>query len=126
VAGAHGINALALYGTDQYVSQYDLELGTPWANSALYQRLSYPLFRADRIRTPTLFMGGQLDFNVPITGGEQMYQALRRLGVPTQLVVYPGEYHGIGRPSFVRDRLERRVAWFDRYVKGTTPAAPAR
>jgi dipeptidyl aminopeptidase/acylaminoacyl peptidase len=124
VAGASGINVYALYGTDQYVEQYDLELGAPWANPALYQRLAYPFLHADRIRTPTLFMGGALDFNVPITGSEQMYQALRRLGVPTQLVVYPGEWHGISRPSFIRDRMERRVAWFDRYVKGA-PAAPS-
>jgi dipeptidyl aminopeptidase/acylaminoacyl peptidase len=123
VAGASGINVYALYGTDQYVEQYDLELGAPWANPALYQRLAFPFLHADRIRTPTLFMGGALDFNVPITGSEQMYQALRRLGVPTQLVVYPGEWHGISRPSFIRDRMERRVAWFDRYVKGT-PEAP--
>ena len=125
VAGAGAIDVLALYGTDQYVQQYDLELGSPWANTALYLKLSYPYLHADRIRTPTLFMGGALDFNVPITGSEQMYEALRRLGVPTQLVVYPGEWHGITRPSFVRDRMERRVAWFDRYVKGTGTAAAA-
>jgi dipeptidyl aminopeptidase/acylaminoacyl peptidase len=124
VAGAGAIDVLALYGTDQYVVQYDLELGTPWTSTPLYVRLSYPYLHADRIRTPTLFMGGALDFNVPITGSEQMYEALRRLGVPTQLVVYPGQWHGITRPSFVRDRMERRVAWFDRYVKGTGPAAP--
>jgi len=127
VAGAGAIDALALYGTDQYVLQYDLELGAPWATTALYLRLSYPFLHADRIRTPTLFMGGSLDANVPITGSEQMYQALRRLGVPTQLVVYPGEWHGITRPSFILDRLQRRVAWFDRYVKPAPPAAaPAR
>jgi dipeptidyl aminopeptidase/acylaminoacyl peptidase len=125
VAGAGGIDILAYYGTDQYVVQYDLELGTPWANPALYMKLSYPYLHADRIRTPTLYMGGALDFNVPITGSEQMYEALRRLGVPTQLVVYPGEWHGITRPSFVRDRMERRVAWFDRYVKGAGTAAAA-
>jgi dipeptidyl aminopeptidase/acylaminoacyl peptidase len=127
IAGASGINVFALYGTDQYVQQYDLELGAPWVNTALYQRLMYPFLHADHIRTPTLFMGGALDANVPITGSEQMYQALRRLGVPTQLVVYPGEYHGLTRPSFLRDRLERRVAWFDRYVKAApAPASPAR
>ena len=125
VAGAGGIDFLAYYGTDQYVVQYDLELGTPWANTALYMKVSYPYLHADRIRTPTLYMGGALDFNVPITGSEQMYQALRRLGVPTELVVYPGEWHGITRASFVRDRMERRVAWFDRYVKGAGRGAPA-
>ena len=40
-------------------------------------------------------MGGQSDFNVPIIGGEQMYQALRTLGVETQLVIYPNQFHGI-------------------------------
>ena len=125
VAGAGAINPLALYGTDQYILQYDFELGSPWANSALYLKLAYPFLHADRIRTPTLFMGGSLDENVPVTGSEQMYQSLRRLGVPTQLVVYPGEYHGITRPSFLLDRLRRRVAWFDRYVKPAPLATAA-
>jgi dipeptidyl aminopeptidase/acylaminoacyl peptidase len=45
-----------------------------------------------------------------------MYQALRTLGVPAELVVYPGEYHSIKRPSFVVDRLQRMAAWFERYL----------
>jgi dipeptidyl aminopeptidase/acylaminoacyl peptidase len=39
-------------------------------------------------------MGGDQDFNVPVAGEEQMYQALRSLNVPTELVVYPGQFHG--------------------------------
>ena len=62
-------------------------------------------------------MGGEKDFNVPVTGGEQMYQALRSLGVPTELVVYPGQYHIFTRPSYIQDRIARFVAWFDRYLK---------
>ena len=54
---------------------------------------------------------------MPLINSEQMYQALRSLGVPTQLVIYPGQHHGIRKPSYVRDRLERYVAWYDRYVK---------
>ena len=75
-------------------------------------------------------MGGQDDFNVPILGGEQMYQALTTLGVPTELVVYPGQNHGLTRTSFLRDRYERYLAWYDQYLKGAaatndgrTPAA---
>jgi len=79
--------------------------------------VSYPFFHADRIQTPTLFLGGEKDFNVPIAGGEQMYQSLRTLGVATQLVVYPGQFHIFTRPSFIRDRLERWLAWFDQYLK---------
>ena len=79
-------------------------------------KVSYPFFHADRIHTPTLFMGGSRDFNVPVAGGEQMYQALRTLGVPTELVVYPNQFHDVTRPSFVLDRLNRVDAWFTRFL----------
>jgi dipeptidyl aminopeptidase/acylaminoacyl peptidase len=118
ISGAGSALQLSIYGTDQYITQYELELGPPWQSPDLWMKLSYPFFNADRIKTPTLFMGGQADFNVPIIGGEQMYQALRELGVPTQLVVYPGQYHGLTDPSFLKDRFDRWVAWFDRYLKG--------
>jgi len=61
--------------------------------------------------------------NVPIQGSEQMYQALRTLGVETQLIIYPNENHGITRPSYQRDRLERYLAWYDKYLKGARPTA---
>ena len=54
-----------------------------------------------------------------------MYQALRSLGVETQLVIYPNEFHGINRPSYVRDRLERYLAWYDKYLKGKLAMKPA-
>jgi dipeptidyl aminopeptidase/acylaminoacyl peptidase len=50
-------------------------------------------------------MAGQKDFNVPLLNSEQMYQALRTLGIPTQLIIYPNQYHGISKPSYVKDRL---------------------
>jgi len=50
-----------------------------------------------------------------------MYQALKSLCVETQLVVYPGQFHGITTPSYVRDRYERYLAWYDKYLKGTKP-----
>ena len=78
-----------------------------------YQKISYPFLHADRIKTPTLFLGGERDFNVPVQGSQQMYQALRSLGIDTQLVIYPNENHGISRPSYVRDRMERYLAWYD-------------
>ena len=65
-------------------------------------------------------MGGQADFNVPIIGGEQMYQALRSLGVPTESVIYPGQYDGVTLPTYRKDRLERYLAWYERYLKTPT------
>lgn len=123
ISGAGSANQIAMYGVDQYTYQYDNELGAPWKNPDAWVKISYPFFKADRIHTPTLFMGGDKDFNVPIVGSEQMYQALRSLGVPTQLVIYPGQFHGITKPSFVRDRLERYLAWYDKYLKPQTAGA---
>ncbi|MEO8660731.1 MAG: S9 family peptidase [Bryobacteraceae bacterium] len=116
VAGAGSSLQTAMYGSDQYITQYDMEIGPPWKNPEGWAKLSYPFYHADRIKTPTLFLGGDKDFNVPIIGGEQMYQALRSLGVPTELVIYPGEFHAIKRPSFVKDRLERYLAWYAKYL----------
>ena len=120
ISGAGSALQTTMYGTDQYIYQYENELGAPWVNPKVWEKVSYPFWHADRIKTPTLFLGGEKDFNVPIGGGEQMYQALRSLGVETQLVVYPGQYHGISRPSFVRDRYERYLAWYDRYLRPVT------
>jgi dipeptidyl aminopeptidase/acylaminoacyl peptidase len=116
ISGAGSANQLAMFGSDEYVFQYNNELGPPWRNSALWLKVSYPFFHADRIHTPTLFLGGDKDFNVPVVGGEQMYQSLRTLGVPAQLVIYPGQHHIITRPSFIKDLAERESAWLDRYL----------
>jgi dipeptidyl aminopeptidase/acylaminoacyl peptidase len=123
-SGAGTAFTVAFYGTDQYIIQYDNEIGPPWDPKAweTYQKISYPFLHADRIKTPTLFLCGERDFNVPVAGSEQMYQALRSLGVDTQLVLYPNQNHGINRPSYVRDRLERYLAWYDKYLK-KAPAA---
>ena len=120
-AGAGSALQSSMYGIDQYIYQYDTEVGPPWKTQALWEKISYPFWHADRIKTPTLFLGGEKDFNVPIAGGEQMYQALRSLGVDTQLIIYPGQFHGISTPSYQRDRLERYLAWYAKYLKA--PAA---
>ncbi|HEX4683680.1 MAG TPA: S9 family peptidase [Gemmatimonadaceae bacterium] len=120
IAGAGSALQLSMYGSDQYIYQYENELGPPWKAQDLWIKLSYPFFHADRITTPTLFMGGDKDFNVPVIGGEQMYQALRSLGVPAEMIIYPNQHHGLSLPSFNYDRLQRYVAWYDRFLKGTT------
>jgi len=118
-SGAGTAFTVAFYGTDQYIIQYDYEIGPPWNPKAweTYVKISYPFLHADRIKTPTLFLGGERDFNVPVQGGQQMYQALRSLGIDTQLIIYPNEFHGITRPSYVKDRYQRYLDWYDKYVK---------
>jgi dipeptidyl aminopeptidase/acylaminoacyl peptidase len=117
VAGAGAGNVLGTYGTDEYTGWLEAELGTPWKNFANYVRLSYPFLHSDRIKTPTLFLCGQIDFNVPCIGSEQMYQALRSNKVPTRLVVYPNMHHSPDTPAFAQDRVARYLDWFDRYLK---------
>ncbi len=121
ISGAGQGNALIGYGTDMYALEYELELGKPWADFDAWKRVSQPFLRADRIVTPTLFVCGQDDWNVPLVNSEQMYQALKSLGRETELVIYPGESHGIRRPSFVLDRMQRYLAWYGEYL-GASPA----
>jgi len=124
ITGASEVLYAANYGHDHYQKLWEAELGLPWENRALYERLS-PFNKVTNITTPTLIMGGEIDWNVPVINSEQLYQALKRLGRTTELVVYPGEYHGFTTPSHIKDRLERYLAWYAHYVKGdATPASP--
>jgi dipeptidyl aminopeptidase/acylaminoacyl peptidase len=125
ISGAGAAEFSSLYGHDQYQKDYETELGLPWENQAAWAKVS--AFRnITKVTTPTLFMGGNTDWNVPVLGGEQMYQALKRLGRTTELVVYPDEFHEFTLPSHIHDRLERDLAWYAHFVKGDpTPARPA-
>jgi dipeptidyl aminopeptidase/acylaminoacyl peptidase len=124
ISGAGVALITSFWGHDHYQRDYVTELGYPWEQQAAWDKIS-PFYRVKSITTPTLFMGGEIDSNVPILGGEQMYQAMKALGRQTELVVYPGEYHGFTTPSHMKDRLERYLAWFGHYVKGdSAPATP--
>ena len=117
-SGASIGNVLAGYGTDMYIREYEQELGTPWTNLDAWLRNSYPFLHANQIKTPTLFLCGERDFNVPLPNSEQMYQALKSLGVDTQLIIYPGQYHGLSKPTYLRDRMRRYVEWYGKYLGG--------
>ncbi len=117
ISGASEVLYVANYGHDHYQREWEAELGLPWKTRELWERLS-PYNAVEKITTPTLILGGALDWNVPILNSELLYQGLRRLGRTTQLVVYPGEHHGIRRPSFQKDRYQRYLDWYRRHVKG--------
>lgn len=127
ISGASEVNYLANYGHDHYQRQWEAELGLPWESPEVWMKLS-PFYQVAKVKTPTLILCGQDDWNVPLVNSEQLYQALRRLGVPTELVIYPGQGHGIRRPSYQKDRYDRYLAWYDRYVKqaASGTGAPSR
>ena len=115
ISGASAALYRANYGHDHYQLLWEMELGLPWENADAWERIS-PFNQVANIYTPTLWIGGSDDWNVPIINSEHMYQAMKRLGRETQLVVYPGEHHGFRRPSFIKDRYERFLNWFDEHV----------
>jgi dipeptidyl aminopeptidase/acylaminoacyl peptidase len=117
VSGAGSSLQFSMYGSDQYIRQYEEELGKPWKNPGKWMNLSYPFFRVESIRTPTLFMASEDDFNVPVIGAEQMYQAFKSSGIPTELVIYPGQHHGLRVPSYVVHRYRKHLEWFEKYLK---------
>lgn len=117
VSGASEALFRANYGHDQYQMWWVVELGLPWENVEGWEKIS-PFNDVAKITTPTLWIGGSSDWNVPILNSEQMYQSMKKLGRTTELVVYPGEHHGIRRPTFQKDRFQRFLGWFDKYIKG--------
>ncbi|MCX6574596.1 MAG: S9 family peptidase, partial [Candidatus Aminicenantes bacterium] len=123
ISGAGGIFWAASYGHDHYQREYIYELGEPWKKREVWDRVSSAFYNVEKITTPTLIMGGEEDWNVPILNSEHLYQALRQLGRTTELVVYPGQHHGISKPSYQKDLYERYLSWYDKYVKGSPPSA---
>ncbi len=122
ISGASEANYAANYGHDHYQREWEAELGLPWKAPELWTKLS-PFYKVESITTPTLLLCGQEDWNVPLLNSEQLYQALRRLGKATELVIYPGQGHSILRPSYQKDRFERYIAWYGKYLKGAPPVA---
>jgi dipeptidyl aminopeptidase/acylaminoacyl peptidase len=82
--------------------------------------LRSPLRYAARVNTPTMFVHGENDNDVPIAEAEQFYIALRDAGVETVMVRYPREGHGIRETKHQVDIIERSLAWYARHFGGET------
>lgn len=117
VSGAGVANVLAQFGVDMYYREYMYELGAPWENFETWKKLAYPFLHPERITAATMFQCAADDDNVPCVGSEQMYQALKTRGVPTRLIVYPGQNHGLTVPSYLVHRDRINIEWFDRWLK---------
>jgi dipeptidyl aminopeptidase/acylaminoacyl peptidase len=109
------VDYLSSFGTDQYHTQYVTELGKPWENAERYRELS-PGATITSIKTPLFLIANENDGNCPPTQAMQLYQRLKLMNLPTELVIYPDESHSMSLPSHYVDRLRRLVAWFGRYL----------
>jgi dipeptidyl aminopeptidase/acylaminoacyl peptidase len=76
------------------------------------------MFNVKGVTTPTLIQHGEADVRVPVSQGYEFYNALKRQSVPTRMVVYPRQPHGLQEPKFILDAMTRNLEWFDRYVMG--------
>ena len=127
VSGASLSNMLGDYGVSDAPFWTERRLGLPWAAPAKYIDAS-PLFRVDRVRTPTLVLCGQNDMRTPLGHSEQWYHALKRVGVEAQLVIYPGEGHSPSSAAW-EDVMVRSIGWYGRWLRagarpGTQPLRP--
>lgn len=116
-AGAGVTNLESMYGTTDiapFLEQYFA--GPPWKNREQYAKNSAMTF-AGRIKTPTLIQHGEKDERVPVSQSQELYQALKRNGVPAELVIYPRQGHNPQELHMQADVLQRNVDWFKRWLK---------
>ncbi len=97
---------------------------TPWDDPAIYA-LTSPMTNITRAKTPTLIQHGEFDTRVPTPNAYELYQGLQDVGVPVKLIIYKGFGHGLNKPKAVRGAMEHNFEWFNRYVFGEEPTAPA-
>ena len=118
-SGAGIVNWLSDYGTADVARTKETEFyGTPWDDRAREIMLKQsPLIYANRVKTPTLFINGELDQRVPYSEAEQMFVALKKNGVPTKMIQYAGMPHGITGHWNVVHRMLNELRWFDTYLK---------
>jgi dipeptidyl aminopeptidase/acylaminoacyl peptidase len=125
--GAGVTNLMSFTGTADIPSFIpDYFGGEFWTDGGLDKwRAHSAMFHVDKVATPTLVQHGESDLRVPVSQGYELYNALKRRGVKTRMVVYPRQPHGIQEPKLMLDALNRNLEWFDQWVKGQPPAAPA-
>jgi dipeptidyl aminopeptidase/acylaminoacyl peptidase len=119
VSGAGISNWISDYGTADIFRTKETEFfGPPWDASARARMIRQsPLTYADRVRTPTLFVHGEVDQRVPYEEAEQMYFALKRRGVPAKMIQYADQPHGIGGHWNNVHRMLNELRWWEQYLK---------
>jgi dipeptidyl aminopeptidase/acylaminoacyl peptidase len=123
--GAGLSNLISMTGTTDIPAYLRAHMGGPvWENTETYEKHS-AIYRVDEVSTPTQIIHGAEDDRVPTSQGREFYRALTRLGVPTEMVVYPRTPHGPREPKFVMDVSQRIMNWFEQHVRGVAPAGNA-
>ena len=119
IGGANISSIYNLSGNSDIGSAYDEALmgGTFFDREELYMQRS-AIRHVQKVQTPLLLLHGEADIRCPVDQSEMYYTALKRLGKEAVFVRYPGQFHGLVKPSYVQDRWLRTIGWFDHYLKG--------
>jgi dipeptidyl aminopeptidase/acylaminoacyl peptidase len=118
VSGAGLANLISEYGTEQGPSYDEWFYGVPYEPEKVAGFLnSSPFVHLRNAKTPTLILQGDADLTDPLGQSQELYRGLKRYGVETELVVYPREPHGFREEKHLLDRLNRILAWYDKYLK---------
>jgi dipeptidyl aminopeptidase/acylaminoacyl peptidase len=119
VSGAGISNWISDYGTaDIYRTKETEFFGPPWDEAARARMIRQsPIAYAGRVKTPTLFVHGEVDQRVPYEEAEQLYFALRRRGIPAKMIRYDGQPHGISGHWNNVHRMMNELAWWETYLK---------
>ncbi len=124
VSGAGLANLISEYGTEEHPSYDEWFYGLPYEKPEGFLNSS-PFLHLKNVKTPTLFLQGETDTVDPPGQSTEMYRGLKRYGVETELVMYPREPHGFHEEKHLLDRMQRILAWYDKYLKGAGAAAGA-
>jgi dipeptidyl aminopeptidase/acylaminoacyl peptidase len=116
VSGAGMANLISEYGTEQHPSYDEWFWGVPYEKPTGFLNSS-PFLYVKNAKTPTLILQGDVDPVDPLGQSRELYRGLKRYGVETELVVYPREPHSFHEEKHLLDRLNRIVAWYDKYMK---------
>ncbi len=120
-AGAGLTNMVSMYSTNDLQRTLEEYFGAePWDDYQAYERAS-AMYHIKKAKTPTLILHGEKDDRVPLGQAQELYMGLKKNGVPVEMVVYPREPHGLREPNHQKDKMEREMAWFERWVLNGTP-----
>jgi len=118
--GAGDVNWTSDYGNCAFGGTFDDYYlgGPPWTHLETYIEKS-PLFEVERVTTPTIIFFGTEDTSVPTSQGWEWYRALHSVGkAPVRFLLFPGEPHGLRKPSHQRRKLAEELAWFEKHYFG--------
>jgi dipeptidyl aminopeptidase/acylaminoacyl peptidase len=118
VSGAGLSNLISEYGSEEHPYYDEWFYGVPYESDSLVRYLnSSPFTQFRNAKTPTLILQGDADTTDPPGQSQELYRGLKHYGVETQLVMYPREPHALREEKHLLDRLNRMLAWYEKYVK---------